>query len=291
MPQDNYEIIVVDNGSEDKTAEVTKEYQLLVKHLKYIFDSNPGLHVGRHAGFKAAKGNILVYADDDIKAFPTWLEGISDSFEKPDVAMVGGNIFPEFETDPPEWVDNLWGITQWGKVLGYYSLLDFGNEIKEISPNYIWGCNFSIRKEVLSEIGGFHPDGMPNELIMFRGDGESFVSREVEKRGYKAIFNPKASIYHYVPTSRMNLDYLFRRSFAQGISSSYTQIRSWGKVKPICALLREVAFKLKQVLRKRPEPGATIIKGFWKGYLKHQKEARKNPELLKWILKQNYLEG
>ena len=45
--------------------------------------------MGRHNGYKLAKSELLVYADDDIEAFPTWIEGIYESFQDPDVVLVG----------------------------------------------------------------------------------------------------------------------------------------------------------------------------------------------------------
>jgi hypothetical protein len=64
------------------------------------------------------------------------------------------------------------------------------------------------------------------EMIMYRGDGETYISDFIRKNGLKAIYNPKASVYHFVPTKRMTIDYFCKRSFNQGISNSYSEIRS-----------------------------------------------------------------
>jgi glucosyl-dolichyl phosphate glucuronosyltransferase len=175
-PANLFEVVVVDNGSSDSTREVCDRFEQDILNFKYLYEPKLGLHNARHAGCKAAKGEILVYGDDDIRAFPTWLVGVAESFQEPTVALVGGKILPEFESEPPEWVSRLWGFTPWGKSLGYYSLIDFGDEVKEISPLYVYGCNFSIRKQILLDIGGFHPDSFPKELLKFRGDGESSVA-------------------------------------------------------------------------------------------------------------------
>jgi hypothetical protein len=74
-----------------------------------------------------------------------------------------------------------------------YSILDFGNAIQEISPDYVWGCNFSIRKEVLLKVRGFHPDGMPDEFLRYRGDGETSVSREILKANQRLSILQKRS--------------------------------------------------------------------------------------------------
>jgi glucosyl-dolichyl phosphate glucuronosyltransferase len=222
-----FEVIVVDNGSTDNTKEICESYTNRIQNLHYYYDATPGLHIGRHLGLKMAGSDILVYADDDVEAFPMWLEGIAEAFRDKEVVLVGGKNLPKFEADPPDWILKMWEKDRNGnRVLGYLSILDFGDEIKDISPNYVFGCNFSIRKNILLEAGGFHPDAMPQELIRYRGDGESHVSRYISEKSYNTLYQPKASVYHSVPSGRLSEGYFCQRAFNQGISDSYTQLRN-----------------------------------------------------------------
>ena len=322
FPSDQFEVIVVDNGSTDETVEVCEDYKPKLPGFQRVYDERPGLHVGRHLGLKHAKGEILVYADDDIEAFPTWLEGIAESFQDPEVALVGGKILPKYETEPPDWIEKLWNNNECGRMLGWYSLLDFGEEVKEISPLLVWGCNFSIRKNVLIEAGGFHPDSMPEELIKYRGDGETHVSRKFQAMGYKAIYNPKASVYHRVPTSRMTLEYLKKRNYNQGISDSFTDIRNnynrtennykktnsnsfYQRIKKksskeiLSAIKRRLKFVIHrsiEIIPRFKQDNNDYIreemkKAYQEGYKYHQNEVKNDPELLKWVLKDNYFES
>ncbi len=294
-PQTNFEVIVVDNGSTDNTCAIVDNYRNRISNLKYIYEPKLGLHVGRHAGLAIAKGDILVYCDDDIEAFPTWLDGVAESFQDPTVALVGGNDLPHYESSPPEWIETLWQTTQWGETIGIFSLLDFGNEIKEISPYYVYGCNFSIRKSVLLKVGGFHPDSMPDDLLIYRGDGETAVSDGIFLMRYKTLFNPKASVYHWVPKSRMSFDYLYKRGYMQGISNSYTQIRMNGKHNLtqfiFYFLLYSIKFSklhIKMMMKKNHSPTDIYYEGFLRGSLFHQKATLKERNLLEWILKRDY---
>lgn len=293
--KDGFEVLVVDNGTFSETVKATQSFFGSIKNLRYVKEFEPGLHNARHRGMREAKADILVFADDDIETFPSWLDGIKESFADPAVALVGGKNLPEFEVTPPEWVKELWVNTCWGKILGHYSLLDFGDICMEIPPEYVWGCNFSIRKDILEQIGGFHPDGMPDNLLKFRGDGETSVSMAVRSLGYKAFYNPKASVYHRVTLERLTLEYLYKRSFAQGISDSYTLIRGNGG-KIILAMPVFIYRRIKEFLALTLNAPSvdmynvskSIRNGYWDGVAYHVNEVKKDAALLKWVLKTDY---
>jgi glycosyltransferase involved in cell wall biosynthesis len=183
-------VIVVDNGSTDDTQIICAEFQQLIPNMRCLFEKKTGLYVGLHAGLKASQGEVLVYRDDEIRAFPTWLEGVAEGFNDSEVGLLGGKVLPDLKGLPPTWVHNLWQKAPWGNVLPYYCILDFGDDIQIIDPLYIWGCNFCIRQSLLEAIGGFHPYGMPQELIRYRGDGETAVSIEVKKVAIKLLIIP-----------------------------------------------------------------------------------------------------
>ena len=288
-PQDHYEVIVVDNGSKDDTKSICQSIAHFFHRFHYLYDSRPGLHIGRNLGMQKASNEILVFADDDIEASPSWLSAINNSFQDKSVALVGGKILPKFETDPPDWIKNRWrDCTTVIKTIPSLSIIDMGDRTMEVSPLYIYGCNFSIRKNTLLKSGGFHPDAMPSDHIMLRGDGETHVSRFIRENGYKAIYNPDASVTHWVPRTRMTNAYFYQRAFRQGISDSFTLIRSCGKTftPPI---IWHFFFKSLRLIIGNPLE-RSIRKAYLQGFLNHQVRARKDSELLKWVLKKDYFD-
>ena len=304
LPRSDFEVLVIDNGSTDNTKQVVESAQQRLGNVRYFYEPTPGLHVGRHLGLKMAKSDILVYADDDIEAFPTWLEAIAESFQDPEVVLVGGKNLPKWESDPPDWILKMWEPDKNGnRILGYLSILDLGDQEKEISPFYVFGCNFSIRKRVLLEASGFHPDGMPKELIIYRGDGETHVSRYIQAKGYKAFYNPKASIYHVIPRERLTIEYFEYRAFIQGISDSFSDIRKKHRKDNydnyetnILALLKRYLHPLKRKINSLVNPDdwqknklkAHLRQAWLNGYNFHQDAVKQNSELLKWVLRDDY---
>jgi glycosyltransferase involved in cell wall biosynthesis len=215
FPIDEYEIIVVDNNSTDSTPQVVEECNRNgKKEVVYVKEPEPGLHNARHAGAKAAKGEILAYVDDDVICDSNWLFELVKPYVDPEVGCVGGKILPKWEAEPPKWIN---------QYRSYLSLLDWGDEVKELEDTDIYGCNFSIRRSLLFEVGGFNPDAFGDwRYYWYRGDGESGLLRKVFKLNKKVIYVPKAIVWHVIPQSRLTLQYIKSRSAKQAISDMYT---------------------------------------------------------------------
>lgn len=297
-----FEVLVIDNGSRYGTAEVAAAFACRLPNLRYFRAPEPGLHVGRHLGLREAQGEVLVFADDDIEALPTWLAAIREAFADPEVAMAGGNDLPLFMTPPPAWLRHIWERPRrdGGRALPALSLLYLPGSIRPLDPLYVWGCNFAIRKTVLLAAGGFHPDGMPRELVRFRGDGESFVSRHVARVGLKCMFHPGATVQHKVTPERMTFAYFRQRGFNQGVSDSYTVLRErhlQGRIFDAGnATFRRLARRAFRRLAGYPvhDPGAShalreMDAGHAEGYAHHQRLFKNDPEVRAWVLKENYL--
>jgi glucosyl-dolichyl phosphate glucuronosyltransferase len=299
IDNDLFEIIVVDNGSTDNTSFVVSNLSEKFRNIQYIFKQIPGLHVGRHVGMLAAKGEILVFADDDIEALPSWLISIKETFHNSKVAMVGGNNYPLFLEPPPKWLKKMWNrpTLRGCKSISSLSIIEFTIPPREISPYLVWGCNFAIRKDVLLQAGGFHPDGMPKELIRFRGDGETHVSRYVAETGMKCLFHPGASVYHKVTPDRMTFTYFRQRGFNQGVSDSYTKLRKQDETVQSSKhnlVKRVMSYAFRQSLSyfdsaEVKKAFDELKLGYGEGYAFHQAAYRDDPELREWVHLTTYI--
>lgn len=224
LPKDRFEVIVVNNSSTDHTTEVCERFAPRFGRFQVINEQTPGLLAGRHAGWRAAGADVLTFCDDDIEPTPLWLETVVGVFSShAGVVIVGGNCLGGYETQPPDWLESLWYRTGSYRVCGYYSLLEgITLPIDGADPAVIFGCNFSVRRELLESARGFGPDSM--ESMVFRGDGEDRVSNAAPQLG-KAFLHPDASVVHHIPATRLQTDYLKRRGAHGGVDISYRYFR------------------------------------------------------------------
>ena len=304
-----FEVLIIDNGSTDNTKEIALSFNNKITNLHYVFCKSPGLMAARHKGCDEAKGNILCYIDDDSLVTEDWLYGIAESFLDDKVVLVGGPCIPEYEVNPPEWIGYFWRDTNYGRINTYLSLNDFGDRKLDMNKVVVLGCNYSIRKKTLLEFGGTHPDYLPEKYKYYQGDGESGLSRKIEKSKYRVTYHPKARIKHLIPESRLTVDYFCWRRYFNGIHISYSAIRRQHGVdnandEKNVSIDRKICWWIKKSIkvvskrrnyRNTNEPDEIkqirkkIQESYELGYQHHQAEVKKDPKLLEWVLRENYL--
>ncbi len=169
----NFEVIVVDDGSTDATAEIAMRYDVRV-----IRTVNRGLSSARNTGMAAATGEIIAYIDDDALPDPHWLRYLADAFMRTRHAAIGGpNIPPPGDGPVADCVANAPG----GPV---HVLLD------DQEAEHVPGCNLAVRKDCLEAIGGFDP------LFRVAGDDVDMCWR-LQERGWTLGFSPAAMVWHH----------------------------------------------------------------------------------------------
>jgi hypothetical protein len=184
------------------------------------------------------------------------------------------------------------------RVLGELSLVDLGTAIKVVDPLYVAGGNLAIRKHAFETCGGFHPDGLPNALLRYRGDGESGLAREMRALGLKAIYHPGAAVKHAIPASRLTPESFEQKGFSQGVTDSYTHIRLNGvlsaRTKSWTDHVRSIKWKLerKSLLRRPTAKNIRFLvaRARFAGRWFHEREVRNDPKLLDWVLKPDYFD-
>jgi len=168
-----FEIIVVDDGSEDHTAKIATEFD-----IRLIRQKNAGLSAARNAGWRAAKGEIVAYLDDDAAPDRHWLLYLASAFMASDDAGVGGpNI--SFQDD---------------KFIAHCVDHSPGNPthvlITDRIAEHLPGCNMAFRRASLEAVGGFNP------VFRIAGDDVDLCWR-LQQRGWRLGFHPGAMVWHH----------------------------------------------------------------------------------------------
>jgi glycosyltransferase involved in cell wall biosynthesis len=293
FPPGQYEIIVVDNRPTGEVRHIVQKLEVeWQRFIRYIEEPNVGLHNARHAGAKVACGAILVYVDDDILAHPEWLRAMLAFFKNPLVAIVGGKVLPQWETQPPEWLSQF--------PSSYLSLLDLGERSQELRwPKGVYGCNMAVRRSTLYEVGGFNPDAMGDRrLIWFRGDGETGLHRKIYDAGYKAIYEPRAWVSHRITPERLKARAFYDRGLMVGLSWSYSHIRNTKEHsyftlriirRAFLAFLRAFRCCMRAVFQRNRRIRCISDAWLWYGYGMQHLYAAIIPRLRVFLLKDSYL--
>jgi cellulose synthase/poly-beta-1,6-N-acetylglucosamine synthase-like glycosyltransferase len=312
-PKNDYEVLVVHNVTKDDIKGVVDQYKEIIPNLKYIYEEMYGQMSSRHHGAREAQGEILCYLDDDSFVDKDWLVAIEETFQNKDVVLVGGNNLPLYESPPPKWLKYFWINSEYGRWLGQLSLINFNKKKMKLPAWFAFGCNFIIKKDIFFKMGGTHPDVVPKDKQRFQGDGETALSIKLNNNGYVLHFNPKIKIHHLVPSGRMTLEYFQKRAFYQGVCDSFSKIRrengfdynseTNNNVKKYTSPLylkfnrffeRAERWFLRKIKNKDFCLYIEITKEYDKSYKEgfdfHQNEVKNDPELLKWVLKENFLE-
>ncbi|MFJ2045761.1 glycosyltransferase [Paenibacillus taichungensis] len=220
-----FEVLVIDNNSKDNTKELFHDSHW-PENVRYIFESRLGLSYARNRAIREAKGEFIMFLDDDALASPSWIQEVINVFELDErIGCVGGKIDPIWEGGKPDWIPD--------EIIGLYTLMDFSDMVIEMKPPYFpFGANVSFRKSVFDNIEPFREDlGRVGNNLLSSEESE-LISRIREK--YKIYYTPYGSVQHKISKSRLNKRWLLRRMYWQGISDATRYNKSsWGLFKHI----------------------------------------------------------
>lgn len=219
ITKENYEILVVDNGSTDSTKQIIIEEFAQVQNLRYVYEPIMGLSQARNTGLAQAKGEYVAYLDDDAIACSNWLEKIVEVFEtvKPQPGCAGGKIEPIWEAPRPSWLSD--------RLMTYLTTLDYSQTPISLNdtPCRLPGANMAFPRCLLQDMGGFQVElGRKGSNLL--SNEEFLIQQQLVDKGYSCFYHPEIAVSHHVPASRLTKDFFVSRLYWEGISKAIMQM-------------------------------------------------------------------
>ena len=163
----------------------------------------------RNSGWRAARGDVVAFLDDDAIAAPDWVERLLAQYRDPNVAGAGGHVEPRWQSRRPGWFPDEF---KWVVGCTYRGMPERISQVRNLH-----GCNMSFRRSTLAALGGFR--------IGYSCD-ETELCIRLQRRWPEQVlvYDPAIRVEHQVTARRATWRYFCSRSYFEGGSKA---VVSW----------------------------------------------------------------
>ncbi len=200
------ELIVVDNASTDETEAIIKQCCLPQMSVNYVHEVAKGLSHARNKGIATARGQIIVFTDDDVCPSPIWLQELVKPImiAKADAVLGKVHIPPKL-------------LKPWMEA--YHQMMFSSTEdVNPVNPFSLVGANMAFSRDVLIKVPAFDVEMGAGNL----GFGEdTLFSLQLKQSGYKIATAFDAQVEHRFDPSRLTRKHLLARAAGEGRYLAY----------------------------------------------------------------------
>ncbi len=201
----DWELIVVDNGSTDDTKLVLDRFASVLP-LVSICEPRPGKNRALNRALEDARGQLLVFTDDDVVVAPNWLASlVAASHRWPDVAVLGGPIEPVFPPGTPDWM-RAPDFVLASEAFGAKRRAEEG-----LTDQFPFGANLAIRARIFGALRFDEAVGPVAARSYPQGSEYELLSR-LRQRGERFVHVPDARVLHIILPHQVELEWLFGRA-------------------------------------------------------------------------------
>jgi glycosyltransferase involved in cell wall biosynthesis len=208
-----YEVIVVDNNSTDATCAVVMAVTAAYPQVRYCCERQVGLSHARNRGWQEAKGDYVVYFDDDCRVPPETLAVAYAIVQTHAPAAFGGSYKPFYQTPKPRWFKD-----------GYGQHIPFAEAGFTATADWIFGEHFGVQRRVIETLGGFDPAlGMVGKAIGYGEETVFFQQLLAHDPAARIYYDPRFFVYHLARPEKFTWRWVIRNRLIHGRYGYRTQ--------------------------------------------------------------------
>jgi glycosyltransferase involved in cell wall biosynthesis len=206
-----WELLVVNNHCTDDTDDVIARHADRLP-IRRLFEKTQGSSHARNCAIEAARGELLIWVDDDVLVPPDWLACYVECARQwPEMAYFGGPVLPWFEVEPPAWMTR--NLKEFASPL---VIVDYGADVRPMADDEYTVCaNMAFRREVLKDFP--FSDRFGRVGTRLTGYEDIDVIARLRKRGTRGLWVGNAGVRHFIPKARGTADFLRRWYRSSGI--------------------------------------------------------------------------
>jgi glycosyltransferase involved in cell wall biosynthesis len=198
-----WELLIVNNNCTDDTDAVIASHSNELP-IRRLLEPKQGHSNARNCAVKYARGDFLIWTDDDVRVRQNWLTEYHAAFRShPEAGYYGGPVDPWFEVPPPRWL-----ARHWRRIENVFAIRRYSGGDRPFGPGELpFGANLAFRTDLLRR-NQFDPNlgRLGDEL---RGHDETDVIGRLSASGYPGRWVSEAVVRHFIPTARMTRTYVW----------------------------------------------------------------------------------
>ena len=226
VPEAPWELLVVDNACTDATPEMLTRHRWPTGwSVRVVREEKLGLSNSRNCALREARGDYLIFIDDDETPDREWLRAFETLIKNRSPDAFGGRIEVLFEGERPAWLaDELLGF------LGQLNHADIAIPLTARGTSFNGG-NFGFRRTVCEAVGAFDA-ALGRKGSDNTGGEEVDFYRRLLDGGFKVWWAPDAVIFHRIQAAKLKRSYFFDLHYRQGRMEAIRKRGSSSRVPP-----------------------------------------------------------